>query len=126
MTLKIIVCAAVLALVITVAILISYDKSQSKKAQKKYLSMYQELYTAGNVIETLEAIRDSFKKNSVEYIAIDQALFYLDHSILRDYKTAFSLVEKVFSMKEIHEQHNLTVENEKDRIQFALSAPSGM
>jgi hypothetical protein len=117
---------AVVALVITVALLIINDKQKQKKAQKKYFELFQELYEVGHVIETLEQIRDAFKKDSIEYIAIDQAVFYLDHSIMRDYRSAFDLVEKVFELKEIKERHMEVIETEKERIQLALSAPSGM
>jgi hypothetical protein len=116
-----IIIAAVIAAIITLILLLVIDRSKSKKNSKIYLQMLTELYDNGEtVINSLEKIKATFKKGSIQFIAIDHAVFYLNKSIMRDYETAFSIIEKVFSSNEVKLKHAAIIEKEKANVIFLL------
>lgn len=108
---------------VAVILVILKIRNDGKKVQnsQKYLQAFRSLYADKNVLESLTIIRDDFKKGSVEYIAIDKAMFYLTQSIARDYKTAFLILEKVFSTIEVKEFHSEVIEREKQNVMLLLN-----
>ena len=79
-----------------------------KKREAKYLNNFTEqYYSTHNIKSTLINIRTSYKDREKEAKAIDAGLYYLEHSLLRDYKGALSYMELLFNnmkIKEFHEQ----------------------
>lgn len=85
-----------------------------KRKSKRYLETFQKVYeNEGNVSKALESASDEFRKKSREAEAIRQALFYLDHSIFRDYETAFDIVEEQIKGRKVKEYHTDVIEKEK-------------
>ena len=48
-------------------------------------------------------------------------MFYLTQSIARDYKTAFLILEKVFSTVEVRDFHSEVIEKEKQNVMLLLN-----
>lgn len=112
--------AFIFAAVIMVVLKIRNDRKKVQNSQK-YLQAFRSLYGDKSVLESLTAVRSDFKKGSVEYIAIDKAMFYLTQSIARDYKTAFLILEKVFSTVEVRDFHSEVIEKEKQNVMLLLN-----
>lgn len=115
-----IVIAALVVTVIILVVLSLFDKKKRGGNSQQYLEMLSQLYTEKSVIDSLLEVRESFKKGSVEYIALDKAVFYLTQSIMRDYETAFTIIEKVFTDIEVKQLHQTIIEQEKANIVFML------
>lgn len=85
-----------------------------KRKSKRYLDTFQRVYeNEGNVPQALESASEEFRKKSREAEAIRQALFYLDHSIFRDYETAFDIVEEQIKGRKVKDYHTDVIEKEK-------------
>lgn len=118
-----IVIAAIIVAAIILVVIIINDKKKRGQSSQQYLDMLSELYSQKSVIDSLCEIRDVFKKGTVEYIAVDKSIFYLTKSIVRDYTTAFSIIEKVFKDKRVKDLHLSIVEKEKENIVLLLQNP---
>lgn len=97
--------------------------NKRKKNSKQYMEMLSDLYGQKSIPESLDEIKGCFKKKSTEYIAVDKAFFYLTQSIMRDYGTAFSIIEKVFRQPEIKNLHSEIMEAEKKNVMLMLQKP---
>jgi len=63
-----------------------------------------------------------FPEKSLEKLAIDKAIMYLNRSILRDYETAFKIIESVFTNKQVRELHDAIL---KERAKHHILLLSG-
>lgn len=91
-----------------------YSLLGRKRKSKRYLETFQRVYeNEGNVPQALETASDEFRKKSREAKAIRQALFYLDHSIFRDYETAFDIIEEEIKGRKVKDYHTDVIEKEK-------------
>lgn len=85
-----------------------------KRKSKRYLETFQRVYeNERNVPQALETASDEFRKKSREAKVIRQALFYLDHSIFRDYETAFDIIEEEIKGRKVKDYHTDVIEKEK-------------
>lgn len=101
--------------VLVVLIIILIDGLRTKRLTKQYISHFNSFYSENkNVKSTLEALLTVYKKNSDEAKLINKALFYLNHSILRDYATALSFIEKKYDSKEVKALHCLVLTEQKE------------
>lgn len=117
---------AAIALVVAVMILVVVklkERKRRKRNSQQYVQLLSNYRNEKSVADSLNEIKDCFKRGSAEYIAIDKAYLYLTQSILRDYSTAFSIVEKVFGEHEVKQLHNEIVEYEKENIMLLLQQP---
>lgn len=119
----IIAAAALVVAVIILVIIKLNDAKKRKKHSQQYVQKLTELHENKNIADCLDEIRDLFKKGSVEYIAVDKAYFYLTQSIMRDYATAFLIIEKVFKDAAVRQLHAQIMEQEKENIMFLLQQP---
>lgn len=88
------------------------DVWRIKKREAKYLDNFtKEYYATHNIKQTLKNIRASYKDRQKEAKAIDAGLYYLDHSLLRDYKGALSYMEILFNSKKIKEFHEQCIKD---------------
>lgn len=89
---------------------------------RKMVQRYEVIMlNASSIYEGLKEWRNTFPFYAIflrEFV--DMALNYLDYSLYRDYKTAFTGLEKYVKLKRFREvnQHLLDVENKK--IQYLL------
>lgn len=111
---KIIYIAIVAAIVIIIfyLILCILDKRALKRNAVRYVKLFREFYETNTVLNTLQLIQNEFKTGSVEFIIIDRAIHYLNFSILKDYKTAFCIIEKEFHLQEVKQLHQEILEKE--------------
>lgn len=115
----ILIAAMLIAAIILVIFLFLNNKKRVQNSQK-YLQRFTQLYSSDSVVNCLAIIRDEFSKGSAEYIAIDKAIYYLTKSIIRDYATAFVMIEKVFKNQGIKSFHDSVIEKEKANIILML------
>lgn len=109
------VLAICLILIILLFAIIILFASGHKKA-KKYVEAFKDSYdTDEKVLTALQSTSECFRKNSREAKAIAKAVFYINNSILRDYKTAFAIIEKSFKSKKVVELHKKILEKEKEK-----------
>ena len=50
------------------------------------------------------------------YEAIKKALYYLDHSLFRDYAGALQIIDKIFESKKIKKMHDSYLRNEENKV----------
>ena len=106
---------ALLIAILLVLILILLDGINTKKLTKKYIENFNKFYGENkNVKTTLEQLKPLYKPKSDEGKMIDKALFYLNHSILRDYATALSFIEKKYDSKEVKALHKSVLAEQKE------------
>lgn len=85
-------------------------------------NIYLEIMNGTNTIyDSLVDVQIAVPKNSTAYFAISEAINYLQCSIMRDYETAFSIVEKVFRQKEVAMMHEVLLANEKSKVTYLLT-----
>ena len=94
------------------------DSALFRKKVKKYMQLFTQSYDkTQNIKKTLEELITHYKPRSKEYLAIDHALYYLEHSIARDYKGALDCIcDGYFESNKIRRMHKEYIERE--RIQF--------
>lgn len=111
---KIIIIAAVagsvsLFLLILLTVL---EKTIDRKRSEKYIVLFIKYYIPdGNIRYTWQQMEMEYKKKSIESKTIRRALYYMDHSIMKDYQTAMQKIEIVFKGKTIHTLHQYCLEH---------------
>ncbi len=112
---SLIVLEALLIAILLILLLIIIDGLNTKKLNKKYIENFRMFYDENkNVKATLESLKTLYKPKSDEIKLINKALFYLNHSILMDYKTALSYIEKKYDSKEVKEFHKSILSEQKE------------
>lgn len=88
-----------------------------KKRNEKYIDRFESVYEEKKSIRiTLESLESMYSKKSVEYKAIKKALYYLDHSLFRDYAGALQIIDKIFESKKIKKMHDSYLRNEENKV----------
>ncbi len=114
-----------IAFVTIMAIYTVIEIVSNKKKSKAYISYFEEAYKNKNVVDSLKDIISSYKANSIEYLTINKAIYYLEHSIMKDYDTAFGFIEQCFGGKEVVAMHESVILNEKRNIMLLLTTDKG-
>ena len=100
---------------VLIFLIVIHVASKRNKA-KKYVNAFSNSYKSEEkVIIALHSASEAFRKNSKEAKAISKAVFYINNSILRDYKTAFGIVEKRIKGKKVTKLHREILEKEKEK-----------
>lgn len=103
---------AVMAVLITL-----FSAVKRKSRNNKYCELFSIGYDDGRgVLETLKMVQSSFSAKSVEYLVIERSVRYLTNSCLRDYQTAFAMIEDVFQGKNVENLHDEIMTKEKNRM----------
>lgn len=80
-------------------------KCKERKIQK-YKNKFIALFTkTKDVRQTMQGLLSIYRKNSAEAKALKAGLYYLDHSILRDYDSALSYIEYLLDDDRVDEMH---------------------
>ena len=88
-----------------------------KKRNEKYIDQFESVYQEKKSIRiTLESLESMYSKKSMEYKAIKKALYYLDHSLFRDYAGALQIIDKIFESKKIKKMHDSYLRNEENKV----------
>ena len=88
----------------------------------KQMSLYIDVMAGtDDIMKSLTDAQGLYNKRSVAYMAIYEAEYYLQNSIMRDYETAFSIIEKCFRQEDVKKLHETLIENEKNKIIYLLS-----
>ena len=65
-----------------------------KRLEEEYIENFKQEFT-GNIRTTLQALQKDYKKGTDMWIGINKALFYLEHSIRREYEGALWYIDTV-------------------------------
>lgn len=107
---------AICLLVLLILILFILSFIEHGKKGKKYVEAFSSSYEKDkNVMTALENSMAAFKPKSKEAQAIKKGIFYISHSILHDYPTAFSMIEKKIKGKRVKQLHKEVVEQERNK-----------
>ena len=88
-----------------------------KKRNEKYINRFESIYEEKKSIRiTLESLELLYSKRSMEYKAIQKALYYLDHSLFRDYAGALHIIDKIFDSKKIKKMHDSYLRKEEKKV----------
>ena len=114
----------VLAAIIVLNIMMRHDKTDYSLL---YYNLFQQWYSESKDVKyTLTMIRDHFSQDlnpkRKELAILNAALGYLENSIMKDYKTAFSMIETVFRSKEIAEMHQVCMRDVAARRQYLITS----
>lgn len=96
---------------------------RSERRKKFYVNTFAETYEQHSVKESLEFMLSLYKRTDKEYKAVNKALYYLDHSIMRDYETAFRFIEKDMKCRELKLIHQKILDEEKSKMVLSLPYP---
>ena len=77
---------------------------KKKRHAKTYIHHFEESRN-DDLRETLTKVRRNYRRSSKEYKAIESALYYMDHSITRDYKNALEILNKCFATRKVRKFH---------------------
>lgn len=104
---------AAIVLVVTIIIILFIFKILSRPHAKKYIRVFSETYEEkGNVLYSLQQAENAYKRGKVR-TAIHSAILHLTRrSILRDYRTAFRIIENTLSGKKVRNLHEEVLEEE--------------
>lgn len=105
---------AAVAAVVTFIIMTIVGKRMNKKHEQQYISVMSKKNPS--VVDGLKQARNLYRRKSQEWTAIDKAIFYLTHSMFKDYYTAFFTIEKVFKSQETKELHEKIILSEQTRM----------
>ena len=113
---------AVFAVAGAVAVFFLFKMARRRKRSADYVRRFgQFMDGGGNKIEDgLKYLLGVYKPNSLEYKAIDQALFYLYHSLMHDYESALRIIETVFFQDSVAEFHDRLIEAEYRNMYYFL------
>ena len=75
-----------------------------KRQEKRYIENFKREFT-GNIRTTLQALEKDYRKGTDMWFGINKALFYLDHSIRRDYAGALRCIEQVTESDKVKALH---------------------
>lgn len=75
-----------------------------KRQEKRYIENFKREFT-GNIRTTLQALEKDYRKGTDMWYGINKALFYLDHSIRRDYAGALWYIEQVLESNKVEDLH---------------------
>lgn len=88
---------AVVAAVVTFIIMTIVGKRMNKKHEQQYISVMSKKNPS--VVDGLKQARNLYRRKSQEWTAIDKAIFYLTHSMFKDYYTAFLRSKKYLRVR---------------------------
>ena len=105
--------------IILVFLLSCFVESLNKKKQvKEYVKLFEDYMQDSFELRTLlSKIKCHYKKKSFIEEAISKALYYLDHSISRDYKGALNIIEDYLKYKPVSMIHKQYIEEQKRMFQ---------
>ena len=118
-TIRILLLAVIIFFLIILCVVV-IDYIRKTKKNRMYVQLFEETYKNNSVIDTLLKIIEVYKIRSVENLVLRKAINYLQKSCLKDYQTAFAIIEDVFSGKKVKELHNTIIENEKGKLVLLL------
>ena len=112
------------ALILFMIIMILYTTIELRSGKKKsesYVSMFSMAYANKGVVDSLKDVISAYKPNSIEYLTINKAIYYLEHSIMRDYDTAFGYIEQTFGGENVLSLHEEIINKERRNIMLLLT-----
>lgn len=94
-----------------------------RRSNRRQMIRYVDVMTGtDDVLTSLSEAQEMFDKHSAAYLAVNEAVYYLENSILKDYETAFMIVECCFHYPEVKRMHEAIIENEKNKIVYLLTS----
>lgn len=89
----------------------------TKKRNGNYINQFESLYNEKKSIRaTLESLKSSYSKKTMEYKTIKKAIYYLDHSLFRDYAGALHIIDEMFKSKKIKNMHDDYLKKEENKV----------
>ena len=109
--------------VITI-LLTSIRPKKKKKLQLHYMLAFKDRYKdVNNIKATISDISEEFSSDKKFYGSLKKCLFYLDNSLLKDYKTALGFIEKDYpDLKSFHKEY---IDIAKQQQYFMLTDKGG-
>ncbi len=83
---------------------ISLNIRKKNRQIKLYMQYFEECFT-GNIRTTLQEIQKRYRRQSEIWLSIHKALFYLEHSIRRDYAGALQYIESTLDSQKVNKMH---------------------
>lgn len=114
-----------LTIAVMAVLLTLFSVMKRKARNKKYCELVTAGYAEKGVLNALILTRDTFSKRSAEYIILDKAVFYLTMSCLRDYQSAFAMIEDIFSGKDVENLHDRILNTEKNKMILLIEKQGG-
>lgn len=114
--------AIVTASAIGILINMYLNRKKIKKAYPEYMERFQKNYKeTRDIKQTIDITKEEYPKKSLEYKTLAKAYDYLNNSIMKDYKTAFSFIEKIYENELVNEMHMNCISNEINKITLMIT-----
>lgn len=87
------------------------DISKLQKGSEKYIGLFsKEFDEKKNIKLTMEAVLKEYGDKTMESKALKAGLYYLEHSIMKDYQGALRYIENVFDSNDVRNEHRRCLE----------------
>lgn len=127
MFVMLIVIAVLIAIIVKTEILNVIMKSGKEKVKPKvdnegYIEKYQQVFSkSGSIPDTFNKLIDMYPEKSVERKTLVKAAEYLENSVIKDYRSAFDIIEKVMIDDKIKEMHNASIVIVKENRKYLIA-----
>lgn len=94
-------CILFIGLSLFIAVLMRIRK---RKRAKRYISLFSEAFDkTGDIKQTMMQVASCYRKRKKERKALEAGIYYLEHSLFRDYTSALSYIYDVFDNPKINQ-----------------------
>lgn len=115
--------AIYIILISLLGVIILYLIFHLRQAQK-YVSLLRGYYEEfGDIVNALNLVADDFNNKGRVASVVNDALYYIEHSIRHDYASAFALIESAVQGKKVKETHDEIIRLETDKKRTILLLP---
>lgn len=90
------------------------------KRDSTYVQLFENAYKENSICDTLCKLKEVYKDGSAEKLVLEKSINYLNHSCLKDYQTAFAMIEDVYTGKKVECFHDKVLKSEKDKAVLLL------
>lgn len=94
-------CILLIGLFLLVAV---FMRIRKRSRAKRYISLFSEVFgKTGDIKQTMVQVASCYRKRKKERKALEAGIYYLEHSLFRDYASALSYVYDVFDNRKLNQ-----------------------
>ena len=111
-----------------VLFIVMFMRIRKRNRAKRYLSLFSECFNkTSDIKQTMVQVASCFRKRVKERKALEAGIYYLEHSLLRDYTSALSYIYDVFDNPKfnqaIYQCHYQAIQSVQNQRRMLLAPP---
>ncbi|OUO25926.1 hypothetical protein [Eubacterium sp. An3] len=101
---------------------------QKRSRAKRYITLFSEAFSkTGDIKQTMVQVASCYRKRKKERKALEAGIYYLEHSLLRDYASALSYIYDVFDSSKLNRAidkcHRQAIQSVQNQRRMLLAPP---